>query len=182
MKTRRVNEEEKWAEMFATGCWFMWKWRNHYTHDPTFELPRNAAELIRLYLGHYHCKWDEQALVKGSKVRTIISWKAPKQGWCKLNIDGIFSQVEEAGCEGMIHGDCGEWLKGYTLKLVVADVAEAKAWGVIEGLELCWDLGLRKIDVESDALEIVEAIKKNALIVDNRYVTMRMRELLKKDK
>lgn len=60
--------------------------------------------------------------------------------------------------------DEGEWIKGYEMKLEETEPDRAEAWGLIDGLVLCWDMGFRKVEVECDATQIVEVVQKEGLM------------------
>lgn len=57
---RRGKDEETmcWPEQFATGCWYIWKWRNLRVHDADFQLPREPTKIIRRYLQQYRNKCE----------------------------------------------------------------------------------------------------------------------------
>ncbi|XP_028776420.1 uncharacterized protein LOC114733180 [Neltuma alba] len=67
----------------------------------------------------------------------------------------------KVGCGGAIRGDGGEWLKGFSVQLERCGVMEAEAWGVLVGLKLCRDMGFEKIEVESDAKQVVDLLVQN---------------------
>ena len=94
-------------------------------------------------------------------VVTGTSWKPPQMGWCKLNADGMTSSLGWGGCGGVIRGDEGGWIQGFTMKLNTSNAHEAEAWGILKGLQLCWNMGIRKLEVESDAKNIVQLFAGN---------------------
>ena len=88
-----------------------------------------------------------------------VAWQKPKMGWCKLNIDGAWLSEREAGGGGLIRGDTGEWLRGITVKVTARNPICAEALALEEGLKLAWDLKVEKLEVESDAFDLILAIK-----------------------
>lgn len=50
---------------------------------------------------------------------------------------------------GLIRDDCGKWVRGYARKVGFCSVLEAELWGIVEGLRLAWNLGFRRVEVES---------------------------------
>ncbi|XP_028805340.1 uncharacterized protein LOC114760240 [Neltuma alba] len=64
------------------------------------------------------------------------------------------------------------------MRIAECTVGEAKARGILEGLELCWKMGFRKIEVESDAKLIGEAIKYKRNIEGNYNTFASIHEML----
>ena len=48
--------------------------------------------------------------------------------------------------------------QGFLCKVRTDDALTAEAWGLLLGLEAWWNLGLRKIEAESDALQLVQLV------------------------
>ncbi|PNY16366.1 mitochondrial import receptor subunit TOM20-like protein [Trifolium pratense] len=55
-------------------------------------------------------------------VAVPTSWKAPQEGWVKLNTDGASKDSCLAGCGGLIRGVDGEWLGGFSEGFKVVEV------------------------------------------------------------
>ena len=89
--------------------------------------------------------------------------------------------IGEAGCGGVIRGDCGEWLRGFSMKLKGCSVITAEARGVYERLKLCWSMGFKKVEVECDALRIVECINNQTDEAEIRWLIQEIRELVSRD-
>ncbi|KAK4278488.1 hypothetical protein QN277_016327 [Acacia crassicarpa] len=86
-------------------------------------------------------------------------WVPPDEGWVKINVDGAVSRYESrAGCGGVIRDRSGEWVAGFTHFLGSCSVFQAEEWAILKGLSLAWDLGLRRIILESDAKEVLDML------------------------
>ncbi|MCH82165.1 ribonuclease H [Trifolium medium] len=47
-----------------------------------------------------------------------VGWMSPRQGWIKGNKDGAqIMQNQQAGCDGVVRDDLGQWLSGLSRKL-----------------------------------------------------------------
>lgn len=155
----RVDGDPLWPEIFAVSCSHLWQWRNLKKFSPNFEWPQDSVCLIRQYLGNYLSGWDMQ---KGGEIREHIlktSWQAPKQGCVKLNTDGALHYTGVGGFGGVIRGADGRWICGFSGRGATSDSLGAEAWGLLQGLELCWDKGYRHIEVEVDAKQLVDMFK-----------------------
>ncbi|KAK4281911.1 hypothetical protein QN277_013355 [Acacia crassicarpa] len=88
-----------------------------------------------------------------------ISWSPPCQGWVKLNVDGACSQDQVATGGGVLRDEYGALKAGFMFKAATpADSFAAEVWAVLFGMKMCWDLGERRVVLESDAREVVELI------------------------
>ncbi|KAL8170236.1 hypothetical protein V2J09_022040 [Rumex salicifolius] len=86
------------------------------------------------------------------KMEKHISWAKPEEGWYKVNTDGAKeSSMGVATAGGVIRDDSGVWLGGFVKNIGVCSVVAAELWGLYHGLELAWDLGYRKVVLESDS-------------------------------
>ncbi|KAK4266456.1 hypothetical protein QN277_027375 [Acacia crassicarpa] len=92
--------------------------------------------------------------------RQILSrvelWEVPCHGWIKLNVDGACAHNRVATCGGIIRDDTGSLKQGFMFRAEEpADSLLAELWAVLFGLKMCWDLGERRVSLESDAEEVV---------------------------
>lgn len=87
-----------------------------------------------------------------------MRWSKPRKGWHKLNSDGGVSDDGKADCGGVIRNEEGEWIVGYTHKPQTSDCLQAEAWGLLRGLELGWQKGIKHLEVESDSKELIQLI------------------------
>ncbi|GLJ15802.1 hypothetical protein SUGI_0260510 [Cryptomeria japonica] len=100
-------------------------------------------------------------LSKKKGIRKHIRWKAPLEGWLKLNFDGACRGNPGVFGFGVVirNGD-GELVLGSYGSLGVATNNEAKIWALLEGLNLCVSNDLSKIIIEGDSLVIIHGIIK----------------------
>ncbi|XP_016178547.1 uncharacterized protein LOC107621000 [Arachis ipaensis] len=84
-----------------------------------------------------------------------------KIGWVKLNTDGAVEKNQKiAACGGLIRTNEGKWVAGFIANLGNCNVIHAELKGVFHGLEMAWDLGMRRMIVEMDFKEGVEFITR----------------------
>ena len=62
----------------------------------------------------------------------------------------------------MVRDHRKSWLTGFALKIGTGSFLEAELWGLLEGLKLVWQMGFRKVIVESDSNSAVELLSKGA--------------------
>lgn len=117
---------------------------------------------------------NKQPLVVAKK-----GWKAPEDGMVKLNKDGaLFPHRQIAGIGSVLCDDLGRVLMEATKpKIMVGDRLRNELLAILRGLQLCIPLGLRTLEVESDSLLALNALKEgDELLVSYSHL---LREILK---
>ena len=152
-RCERVN----W-ELFATTVWGIWNNTNQVRHRGQCKSYEAIVKATADYLNEY------QAANMSSEHFAIpeeVRWRPPKQGWYKVNTDGaIFEDIKSCSVGVVIRNEKGELMgalsKKYGLPL---GSLEAEAMAVEEGVALAWDLGLKDIIIESDALLVTNSLE-----------------------
>ncbi|GAU17445.1 hypothetical protein TSUD_233230 [Trifolium subterraneum] len=88
----------------------------------------------------------------------MISWKAPPVGWVRLNTDGSCRDNDVIGWGGVLRGNDGEWLGGFSKFIGQGDSFAAELWGVFEGLKLARHFNFSAVELHIDSLVVVKAI------------------------
>ena len=112
---------------------------------------------------------------------TFIPWKAPDNGWIKLNLkvcESIDGGLTQAACGGVFRDSEGRWLLVY---IGPSHIESADLWILLTGLQLAWDRGVKHLRVESDSVALMELIKNPAnhhrpRLVDNVVKLMATQE------
>ncbi|MBA0701070.1 hypothetical protein Goari_020366 [Gossypium aridum] len=74
-------------------------------------------------------------------------------------MDGAVSPTRSyASIGGVFRDENGTWLDGFSMKLVDDTVFKVEAKAILEGLNLAWDKGFRKLELECDNALLVETI------------------------
>ncbi|KAF2300108.1 hypothetical protein GH714_009037 [Hevea brasiliensis] len=91
-----------------------------------------------------------------------ISWEPPIDGWEKLNVDGaVKGAYKHAYVGGLIRNSQGGWCAGFASFVGSYSVLNAELWAILEGLNLAWRRGCKKLVVECDNLEVISMLKGN---------------------
>nr|KYP56119.1 Putative ribonuclease H protein At1g65750 family [Cajanus cajan] len=89
-----------------------------------------------------------------------VQWSLPESSWVKLNVDDSFvPQLNAMGSGGVVRNSVGEWKLGFAVGLQGGDSFQAELLAVVEGLELCWKEGCKKVICESDCLGVINTAK-----------------------
>ena len=92
----------------------------------------------------------------------VITWKSPKAGWYKVNIDGAtFENIKSYGVRVVIRNERGELMGALSKKFELPlGGLEAEAKAMEEGVAFAWDVGLKDINIESDAQLVTNSLGK----------------------
>ncbi|MCH83676.1 ribonuclease H protein, partial [Trifolium medium] len=111
-----------------------------------------------------------------------IKWKAPREGWVKLNMDGASKGRNVSGCCGLIRGVDAEWLGGFSKRIGSANAYIAELWRVLLGLQLSYDRGFKAVQVCVDFEVIIKNIlEKRAVNAAGWRQVQKIRQLLDRE-
>lgn len=100
----------------------------------------------------------------------VLIWKPPDLGWFKLNIDGGRRSDGSISTGGIIRNSKGTWIQGFKSLIGREEVIDAELWGFLLGLILAADLGLRKLVVETDCLEMKGWSQREQMFEEIRFL------------
>lgn len=70
----------------------------------------------------------------------------PSCGIVKLNVDGSYNDcTRHSGCGGLLRTNDGKWLRGFSSKVLYADITLVELVALKQGLMLAWDCGYREL-------------------------------------
>ncbi|KAL4298591.1 hypothetical protein AHAS_Ahas17G0016200 [Arachis hypogaea] len=136
---------------------------NKELFSPPYQRPHNEYVIV---LNHAHTiktAFEKSGLTpQGRRHREVhVAWSYPPENWTKLNTDSAASTNPNAGgCGGVIRNEQGRWVAGFMANLVCCSAFWAEMWGIYHGLKIAWDLGLRRIIMESDSTAVVTILNK----------------------
>ncbi|XP_054777328.1 uncharacterized protein LOC129285605 [Prosopis cineraria] len=88
-------------------------------------------------------------------------WNIPSTRWAKLDVDGSTNFNGIAACGGLIRDDKGNWIKNFSKNLGYQPKIAAEHLGIMEGLNLCWNAKLTRVNVYSNFVEALSLIDCN---------------------
>ncbi|KAE8813045.1 hypothetical protein D1007_09808 [Hordeum vulgare] len=142
------------GELIATAVWYMWWERRQSTNgEKVFDPPRPAHAISALAKNFYRTKGKKSGVLRHGR-------KPPGAGLYKLNVDACFNIDSGTGSSGVvIRDDKGTFMAALCSDIPFADDAvSAEARGLCDGLILANELGLEKLVVESDCIEVVDTM------------------------
>ncbi|CAL0315263.1 unnamed protein product [Lupinus luteus] len=104
-----------------------------------------------------------------------VRWTKPEWGWVKLNVDGSRDHIgypPSSGCGGVIRDASGTWLLGFAQKLDPCyEVHMTEIVAILKGVELAWEMKVKKLVVESD-LESAVSMVENGVRANHPQYTI----------
>ncbi|CAN1346572.1 Putative ribonuclease H protein At1g65750, partial [Linum perenne] len=80
-------------------------------------------------------------------------------GWFSLNSDGsLYSNPTRAAAGGIIRDDNGRFVSAFAANLGTHSIMRVELRGIVEGTQLAWDKGIRKLRIQSDSRVAVELL------------------------
>ena len=93
-----------------------------------------------------------------------VRWEHPEPEWHVLNTDGASKGVSgRAGAGGVVRGDHGEWIVGFSEQLGVCSAIQAELRAVLRGLRIAREMGLRKLWIQVDSMVVVTLLSTSDL-------------------
>jgi ribonuclease HI len=93
-----------------------------------------------------------------SSMARDISWSKPPRGAYKLNVDANFHTNGRGASGVVLRNDRGEAIAGLACPLShVYDATTAEALALFKGLVFLLDIGITRVTIESDSLEVIKA-------------------------
>ncbi|CAL1377016.1 unnamed protein product [Linum trigynum] len=142
---------------FGFTLWFLWRSRNDYIFSAIEEEPNKLTQKILAWETIAHDgRAAEQAIALGrSGLRrdVAVGWRPAPTGWITVNSDGsLLRPLESTAAGGALRDGQGRLLGSYSMNLGKCSTTRAELWGAIQGLQMTWDLGHRKVELQLDSM------------------------------
>lgn len=151
-------------ELFATTAWGLWNNRNAVKHEGKCKPAKCIARDMALYVDEFRqaVRSPLSTLARPPSVRN--SWRPPKAGWYKINVDGaVFKEIGCCGIGVVIRNEIGLIMGAMSKKLPFPlGALEVEARAAEEGVALARDLGLGEIIIEGDTTIITNALSSQS--------------------
>ncbi|XP_074282701.1 uncharacterized protein LOC141607239 [Silene latifolia] len=134
------------------GCWAIWEHHNKVVFDNADVAPedvvRRATDVIHKGVGIEGTRSEGMRREQeGARREEDTGWRPARVGFVKINVDAGVKEDEGVGT-----GIDGTW-----------EVQFAEATAILDGLEEAAARGIRKVEIESDCLPVIEAIRDKQL-------------------
>ncbi|KAH9685635.1 putative ribonuclease H protein [Citrus sinensis] len=130
-----IRRDEKWPCIFCVALWWIWYWQTQFIHNEA------NISVVNIVLDIIH-----RATEINSSMKNIIR-------------PGHEMIIKCAG--GLIRNYCGEWVHGFGMNIGHCTITGAKVWGLFQGLQLAWNIGIRQLRVEVDSRCTIKILATN---------------------
>ncbi|KAK8690240.1 hypothetical protein V6N13_088941 [Hibiscus sabdariffa] len=161
-----AQDRTDWDLLLSTVLWNIWRQWNDRIFNGTTEtwgsvIARSKWLAIRSVVSGAESGQQSMRSAGTSAVTaTLGRWCPPGDGWMKLNSDGVRSSLDgDASCGGVLRDHNGGWIRGFSKFIGKCSVVEVELWGIARGLDLAWDMGYRRVMVESDSADALHLLQ-----------------------
>lgn len=152
--------QEKDLAVFLCGMWALWMRRNKRRHDEHLIRLQKAVEWVK---DTAFDLWNlTHQLISKGPAQEMQRWRNPAPGWHKVNTDAAFHMNDSCGAsacvirdhQGLFRAAQAQWyVKGL-------DAYTMEAISCRDGLNLARRIGVQKVMLETDCLELINLWNK----------------------
>ncbi|CAN1256136.1 Putative ribonuclease H protein At1g65750 [Linum perenne] len=174
-----------WNMVFGTACWILWRSRN----ERVFQQANPTATAIISQVNLWN-QYIISAQIKAAQTRSLqptvretwnIAWQPAADPWITLNTDGARTAQGSAAAGGALRTANGDVVAAFTMNMGRCSITRAEIRGIVEGMRLAWNKGVRKLAIQTDskcAVQLLQKIGNNdhqhaALIIAYEELTRR---------
>ena len=147
----QFSHPSSWILVFLVAIWHIWRYRNKAVFEGTMSYGTSFTA------GFWH-DYSTTNLIFQDKPPTAVAidkvWYPPPLGYIKLNFDGAWRNVANAGGGGVFRHPDGSWFLGYAAKFFASSPVATELMALKEGFNLAKDHNLDCLIIETDALEV----------------------------
>ncbi|CAN0876421.1 Putative ribonuclease H protein At1g65750 [Linum grandiflorum] len=168
---------------FGVGVWLLWRVRNKRLFEQDILTAEEVAHRCDYWVALISSSWKTGNLGREVQSSTrqaqLIGWRPGDEGWFTLSTDGSFRSPSKAvAAGGVIRIDCGRFVKAFTTNLGSCSITRAELRAIVDGLQIAWSLGIRRIKVQSDSTAAIAILEKNSsLNHQHTILAMQFQEL-----
>ncbi|KAH9734521.1 putative ribonuclease H protein [Citrus sinensis] len=153
-----IRRDEKWPCIFGVALWWIWYWRNQFIHNDAHISVANIVLDVTHRAAEINASMENICRPGHERIIKWLKWMAPPWPFFKLNTDGARKISGNASAGGLIRNYCGEWVHGFGMNIGHCTITGAELWGLLQGLQLAWNIGIRQLLVEVDSRCITEIL------------------------
>ncbi|CAN1178095.1 Putative ribonuclease H protein At1g65750, partial [Linum perenne] len=91
----------------------------------------------------------------------LVAWRPGNEGWSILNTDGSrYTHSGSTAIGGLIRTDQGRFIHAFTANMGDCSITRAEICAIVQGMKLAWDLGIRKLLIQSDSEAAVAILRR----------------------
>ncbi|CAN0903367.1 Putative ribonuclease H protein At1g65750, partial [Linum grandiflorum] len=167
LDTHIRHREESHSLTFGVGVWLLWRARNKRVFEHETDTYLEVAHRCDYWVALITSSWKTDQLGKEVRSSTrqtqLIGWRPSDEGCFTLSTDGsLCSPTRLAAAGGVIRTDTGRFVKAFAANLGSCFITRAEMRAIVDGLQLAWTLGIRRIQVHSDSMAAISILAKDS--------------------
>ncbi|CAN1142156.1 Putative ribonuclease H protein At1g65750 [Linum perenne] len=149
--------------LFGVTSWLLWLRRNRLVfHNERLSIIEICSQ-VKFWTHLYSSSWKTLQLSREApglaRQTQLIGWRPAEEGWFSLDSDGsLVHNPISAAAGGIIRDSDGRFVGAYAANLGVCSIMRAELRGIVEGMKLAWNKGIRKLSIQSDSKAAVETL------------------------
>lgn len=151
-----LKQNHSWKVLFSVAMWHIWITRNKTVFEMKVVKPFSIFNA--LFMDHASISHTLQGKEKAADKTPKPTWFPPTYDFLKLNVDGSWKELNEAGGGGDFRGVSGNWYMGFSSKYDVATPLAAQLYAIREGLTMAVDYDIQNLELETDAAILVKLL------------------------
>lgn len=160
----KLQDFKVYAKMsLCCALWSIWKGRNQAIFDSKMPNPNDVLNKINLLQKDYYDNWanlSRNVQSQGQSIQISRAWRPPLSGCSKINSDASFSKQKKLAWAGIVvRNDEGNLIAGLTKMFPATSPLMAEALSFRESLAFANSMGMQRIVVESDCLELIKSCR-----------------------
>ncbi|CAN1786030.1 Putative ribonuclease H protein At1g65750 [Linum perenne] len=160
----------------------LWKARNRLifegANQSSIELSEQCKYWINLVLSSWKtCQLGREAPGLARQTQ-LVAWRPGDEGWFILNTDGSrYTHSGSTAIGGLIRNDQGKFVHAFTANLGDCSITRAEICAIVQGMKLAWDLGIRKLLIQSDSTAAVAILLRDDTNHQHAILALEFQEL-----
>ncbi|CAN1745399.1 Putative ribonuclease H protein At1g65750 [Linum perenne] len=150
---------------FDIIAWNLWKARNKMIFEGANQSSNEISEQCKFWINLVLSSWKTNQLGREApglaRQTQLVVWRPGEEGWFILNTDGSrYTSPGSTAIGGLIRNDQGRFVQAFTANLGDCSITRAEMGAIVQEMKLAWDLGVRKLLVQSDSKAAVTILQK----------------------
>nr|GMD52496.1 uncharacterized protein LOC109191080 [Ipomoea batatas] len=175
------NLDNEMSCLLLMVCWKMWFIRNDKVWNGKSVSPVCLVEGTKRYLADWKVVVGSSDHHSRTRNKSASKWEKPTSGFLKLNTDAAVDvQRNRMGYGWVLRDDTGQFVAAACIPgRGLFSPKEAEAMAIREALSWTKRHGVSKIQVESDALQIVQSLKLSSYDSSFDLVILDIKDMLR---
>ncbi|CAN0899236.1 Putative ribonuclease H protein At1g65750 [Linum grandiflorum] len=157
----------------------LWRARNKHLFEQDTESYMEVAHRCEYWVTLITSSWKTsqlgQEVLSSTRQTQLIGWRPSDEGCFTLSTDGsLCSPTKLTAAGGLIRTDTGHFVKAFASNLWSCSITHAEMRAIVDGLQLAWTLGIRRIQVQSRSMAAISILAKDSEL-DHQHAALVLR-------